>query len=118
MDAQKKEMSDRLKRIEGQIRGLQKMLEAERPCEDIITQLMAARAALDKVGVSIISQYVQECVRIQPGEAGADGAKSLERALTLFLRLQVFDGSDDKRRKRVEKSVGEVDRSDESSQSG
>lgn len=87
MDKQKKEMSDRLKRIEGQVRGIQKMLEEERPCEDVITQLMAARAALDKVGISIITQHVKECARLRP-EEGGDESKSLERALALFLRLQ------------------------------
>lgn len=87
MDKQRKDVSDRLKRIEGQIRGIQKMLDEERPCEDIITQLMAARAALDKVGISIITQHVRECARLAPGEGGDEG-KSLERALTLFLRLQ------------------------------
>ncbi len=88
MDKQRKELSDRLKRIEGQVRGIQKMLDEQRPCEDVITQLMAARAALDKVGISIITQHVQECARIRPGETGGDENKSLERALALFLRLQ------------------------------
>jgi DNA-binding FrmR family transcriptional regulator len=88
MAKQRKDLSDRLKRIEGQIRGIQKMMEEERACEDVITQLMAARAALDKVGISIITQYVQECARLQPSEPGVDDGKSLERALALFLRLQ------------------------------
>lgn len=87
LESRKKETSDRLKRIEGQVRGIQRMLEEGRPCEDIITQLMAARAALDKVGISLITHHVQECARARPGEAG-DQEKSLERALALFLRLQ------------------------------
>lgn len=88
MEKQKKDLSDRLKRIEGQIRGIQKMMDEERPCEDVITQLMAARAALDKVGISIITQHVQECARLRPSEPGVEDGKSLERALALFLRLQ------------------------------
>jgi len=82
----KKETSDRLRRIEGQVRGIQKMLEEERPCEAIITQFMAARAALDQVGIAIITQYVRDCLRTQSDEADED--QSLERALSLFLRLQ------------------------------
>ncbi|MBI4322610.1 MAG: metal-sensitive transcriptional regulator [Chloroflexi bacterium] len=78
-------MGDRLRRVEGQVRGIQKMLEEDRPCDEIITQLMAARAALDQVGISIIAKYVRDCARIQPGEA--DENQSLERALSLFLRL-------------------------------
>ncbi len=88
MNKQKKDLSDRLKRIEGQIRGIQKMMDEDRPCEDVITQLMAARAALDKVGISLITTHVQECAFLKPGEATGDETKSLERALGLFLRLQ------------------------------
>ncbi|MCL4368585.1 MAG: metal-sensitive transcriptional regulator [Actinobacteria bacterium] len=61
------------------------MIEEDRPCEDVITQLMAARSALDKVGISIISQHVRECARTPFGEG--DEGQSLERALSLFLRL-------------------------------
>ncbi|MCL5962316.1 MAG: metal-sensitive transcriptional regulator [Chloroflexi bacterium] len=81
----KKDVSDRLKRIEGQVRGIQKMIDDERPCEDVITQLMAARSALDKVGISIITQHVKECARVPAGEG--DESQTLERALALFLRL-------------------------------
>ncbi len=88
MDKQKKDLADRLKRIEGQIRGIQKMMDEDRPCEDVITQLMAARAALDKVGISLITTHVKECALVRPGEANGDETKSLERALGLFLRLQ------------------------------
>ncbi len=85
MTLKKKEVADRLKRIEGQVRGIQKMVDEDRPCEDIITQLMAARAALDKVGIAVISQHVRECARM-PG-AEEDDSLPLERALSLFLRL-------------------------------
>jgi hypothetical protein len=47
------EISNRLKRIEGQIRGLQRMVEEQRDCEAILTQLMAGRAALDRVGLLV-----------------------------------------------------------------
>ena len=43
----------RLRRIEGQIRGIQRMLEEDRVCEDIVTQLMAARSSLDQVGPAL-----------------------------------------------------------------
>jgi DNA-binding FrmR family transcriptional regulator len=56
------EITNRLKRIEGQVRGLQRMVGEERDCEAILTQVMAARAALDQVALLIAENYIQECV--------------------------------------------------------
>jgi len=61
------EITNRLKRIEGQIRGLQRMVEEQRDCEAILTQLMAARAALDSVGLLVADNFVQECVLTAEG---------------------------------------------------
>lgn len=61
------EITNRLKRIEGQIRGLQRMVEEQRDCEAILTQLMAARAALDSVGLLVADNFVQECVMTAEG---------------------------------------------------
>ena|GEM_PF-497259 len=62
------ELTNRLKRVEGQVRGLQRMVEEHRDCEAILTQLMAARAALDRVGLLIAESYVQECVMEAEGD--------------------------------------------------
>jgi len=62
------ELTNRLKRIEGQIRGLQRMVEEGRECEAFLTQLMAARAALDRVGLLAAESFVQECVLTADGE--------------------------------------------------
>ncbi len=67
------EITNRLRRIEGQIRGLQRMVEEQRDCEAILTQLMAARAALDRVGLLVAENFVQECV------LGADGDLARQR---------------------------------------
>ena len=61
------EITKRLKRVEGQVRGLQRMVEEQRDCEAILTQLMAARAALDQVGLLIAGNFVQECVTTDDG---------------------------------------------------
>lgn len=58
----KDEITNRLKRVEGQIRGLQRMVDDGRDCEAILTQLMAARAALDQVGLIVADNFVQDCV--------------------------------------------------------
>ena len=75
----------RLKRIEGQVKGIQRMLEEGRPCEDLITQIMAVRAALDKVALGVMADHMEECLT----ETVSSGQKkaTIERALTLFLRM-------------------------------
>ncbi|MGE5619658.1 MAG: metal-sensitive transcriptional regulator [Sphingomonadaceae bacterium] len=75
----------RLRRIEGQVKGIQRMLEEGRPCEDVITQVMAARAALDKVALSVMADHMEECL----AETASSSQKkaTIERALTLFLRM-------------------------------
>ena len=76
---------NRLRRVEGQSRGLQRMVEEGRPCEDIFTQLAATKAALDRVGVLLISLKMRACLA---AEAGGDGASSvaIEKALETFLK--------------------------------
>ena len=78
------EVTTRLRRVEGQIRGIQRMIEDERDCEDIITQLMAARAALDKAGLLIVSSHVQQCLR---GSSDPELEEGLHRVIELFLKL-------------------------------
>src|SRR5436305_7662944 len=75
----------RLRRNEGQVRGLQQMLAKGRPYEEVITQFMAARAALDKVGISLVAHHLQDCTRRQSAGNACEG--ELERALGLFLRM-------------------------------
>ena len=61
-DADRAGVVARLRRVEGQIRGLQRMMEEERDCAEIVTQLSAARAALDRVGNVIVSSGVRGCL--------------------------------------------------------
>jgi DNA-binding FrmR family transcriptional regulator len=50
-----------LRRIEGQIKGLQKMIEADRPCDEVLTQIMAAKAALDRVTSDLVASHMEAC---------------------------------------------------------
>ena len=59
----KKNISVRLKRIEGQIRGLQRMIEEEKYCVDILTQVEASRGALKKVALKILDSHINGCVQ-------------------------------------------------------
>ncbi|MDI7276328.1 MAG: metal-sensitive transcriptional regulator [Anaerolineae bacterium] len=74
----------RLRRIEGQIRGLQRMVEEAHDCEAILTQLMAARAALDSVGLFLVERHLDECLR---GAADPRLRERLQRIVELFLRF-------------------------------
>lgn len=73
----------RLRRIEGQVRGLQHMIEEHRNCEEIITQIMAVRAALDQVGLAAMQRYMAECVP----DASEEARANLKRAMELLLKL-------------------------------
>ena len=67
----KDEILARLRRIEGQIRGLQNMVEADTYCIDILTQITAASKALKKVAVGLLDDHMRHCVANQT-EAGRD----------------------------------------------
>jgi DNA-binding FrmR family transcriptional regulator len=60
--ADKDALSARLKRIEGQVRGVERMVEDERYCIDILTQISAIQAALDTVGLRLLEQHAAHCV--------------------------------------------------------
>jgi DNA-binding FrmR family transcriptional regulator len=64
-------VQNRLRRIAGQVAGLQKMVEEDRYCVDILTQLAAIRSALDAVGVQLLTDHVEHCVSgcVHPGHA-------------------------------------------------
>ncbi|MEG0672305.1 metal-sensitive transcriptional regulator [Clostridium sp.] len=55
-------LQKRLKRIEGQVKGIQKMVEEERYCVDILVQISAIRSAINKVGTIILENHVRGCV--------------------------------------------------------
>jgi len=58
----KKNVLSRLRKIEGQIRGIQRMVEKERYCIDIINQVTAAQRALDQVGLRVMKRHIETCV--------------------------------------------------------
>lgn len=61
----------RLKRIEGQVRGISEMVDKDIPCEEVLVQINAAKSALHKVGQMILEGHLQHCVRegIEHGDA-------------------------------------------------
>lgn len=63
-------LRNRLRRIAGQVAGLQKMVEEDRYCVDVLTQVAAVRSALDALGVELLTDHVEHCVA---GHAEGDG---------------------------------------------
>jgi len=59
---QTERLLDRLARVEGQVRGLRRMLEEQRACEDVLTQLLAARSGLEHAGLLILDRHLMDCV--------------------------------------------------------
>lgn len=55
-------LAKRLRRIEGQVRGVAKMVDEERYCIDVVTQITAIQAALDRVGLELLTDHAQHCV--------------------------------------------------------
>ncbi|MBA3430284.1 MAG: metal-sensitive transcriptional regulator [Actinobacteria bacterium] len=73
----KEELLGRLRRIEGQVRGLQRMVENDEYCIDILTQISAASNALKKVAVGLLDDHIRHCVMNQ-----TEGGKDMIREAT------------------------------------
>lgn len=76
-------LHNRLKRVDGQIKAIDRMIEQDVPCEDIIIQINAAKTALHKIGQVVLEGHLNHCVKdgIENGDAEktiADFAKALE----------------------------------------
>jgi len=61
-NVQRKKVITRLRRIEGQVRGVQRMIEEEADCADILNQIAAIRAAVHQVGIMIFENHAQDCI--------------------------------------------------------
>jgi DNA-binding FrmR family transcriptional regulator len=74
--ANKVQLLARLRRIEGQVAGIERMVEEDRYCIDVLTQIRAARAALDKVALGLLDDHARHCVIGAPTDQ--QGAKTEE----------------------------------------
>ncbi len=80
----------RLRRIEGQVRGIARMLEDGRTCEDVVTQLMAVRSSIDTVGAAVLDQHLCQCVE---GKDPVDQVVALRDAMKLWWRFAPAAGA-------------------------
>lgn len=78
-------VKNRLKRIEGQVRGIIKMMEDEKQCQDIVTQLAAVRNALDRAIGVVVSSNLEECIRRQI-ENGEGTEETIKEAVNLLVK--------------------------------
>ncbi|MGI8478745.1 MAG: metal-sensitive transcriptional regulator [Gaiellaceae bacterium] len=90
--ADKKALVRRLHRIEGQVRGIERMVEDDRYCIDVLTQISAVTTALESVAFRILDDHVNHCVAgaLASGDAAEAGAKSKEllEAVHRFARVR------------------------------
>ena len=83
--ADRDEIIGRLRRIEGQVRGLQRMVEGDEYCIDILTQITAASNALKKVAVGLLDDHIRYCVA-QGSEEGKDMVREATAAIERLVK--------------------------------
>ena len=83
----KDEYLKRLRRIEGQVRGLQKMVEDDKYCIDILTQVSAATKALQSVALGLLDDHLAHCVTEAAAEGGEVAAAKVREASDAIARL-------------------------------
>lgn len=81
-EQEREQIVARLRRIEGQVKGLQRMVVEGRLCEDVLTQVLAARAALDKVALEIVQNHVEQCLLTLPPDRARTAISRMMELLT------------------------------------
>jgi CsoR family transcriptional regulator, copper-sensing transcriptional repressor len=84
--ATKDQLLKRMRRIEGQVRGVEKMVDEDRYCIDVLTQISAIQAALDKVALGLMDDHARHCVIDGPDELKDDRTEELMAAVARLMR--------------------------------
>lgn len=79
------QIKNRMKRIEGQIRGILRMMEENKDCQDIVGQMSAVRSALDRAIGVVVSTNLESCIRMQI-EKGEDTDDLIQEAVNLLVK--------------------------------
>ena len=77
----------RLRRIEGQVRGLQRLVDEDTWCIDVLTQISSVTKALQGVGVGLLDDHIRHCVREAVQEGGSEGEARIEEVVLAIQRL-------------------------------
>lgn len=80
------EMKTRLRRIEGQIRGVLRLMEEGQSCKDVVSQLSAVRNASDKAIAQIVAENLQQCILEEQAAGGGDTGKLVKQAIELLVK--------------------------------
>jgi DNA-binding FrmR family transcriptional regulator len=83
----KDELSKRLRRIEGQARGIAQMVEDDRYCIDVLTQISAIRSALESVAIGLVDAHIRHCVADAVVEGGPTADERMTEATAAIARL-------------------------------
>jgi DNA-binding FrmR family transcriptional regulator len=83
----KEQLLHRLRRVEGQIRGLQQMVESDRYCIDVLTQISAVTKALQSVAVGMLDDHLRHCVADAVAAGGREADRKLDEATAAIDRL-------------------------------
>jgi CsoR family transcriptional regulator, copper-sensing transcriptional repressor len=84
--ATKDQLLNRLRRVEGQVRGVQNMVDEDRYCIDVLTQISAIQAALDKVALGLLDDHARHCVIDGPADLKDERTEELTAAVARLLR--------------------------------
>ena len=84
--ATKEQLQKRLRRIEGQVRGIESMVDDERYCIDVLTQISAVQAALDKVALGLLDEHARHCVVGAAEEGRVEKTDELMAAVGRLMR--------------------------------
>ena len=85
--ADKENYAKRLRRIEGQVRGIGKMIDDDKYCIDILTQISAVNSALQSVALGLLDEHLMHCVSHAVAEGGDEADKKLAEATAAIARL-------------------------------
>lgn len=80
------EIKNRLKRADGQLTGILRMMEEQKECNDIVTQLSAVRSAIDKTIGLVVSANLESCVRESVKDGTNDAEKLVQDAVNLLIK--------------------------------
>jgi CsoR family transcriptional regulator, copper-sensing transcriptional repressor len=86
MDNERKKIFSRLRRIEGQLRGLQRMVEKETPCVDVLTQVSAVTSAMKRTGIAIVQFRLKQCI-VESSRGHDQPLADFQKALARYIDM-------------------------------